>query len=89
METIEITAVDIAGAGHGNWNDPLVRALNRVTGGSWRSEVLYSSGARMEQGATWDEAGIGYVIDAATTHALQEFDQSFVFAPRTCFLDEE
>ena len=46
---VEIRQEDIVGAGHGNFDDPLTKALHRLTGKPWATEI-YSRGDRIKQG---------------------------------------
>ena len=86
--TVEITAVDILGAGPGNMNDPLARALQRVTSKKgWHTDV-FSHGHRLATGLAWlPKSSEEYWIDEGTTHALQEFDLNVPpFSPRSVVL---
>jgi hypothetical protein len=84
---VEITAADIGGAGHGNSDDPLARALNRTTGKEWRTEI-YSAGRQLRHGRAWVPGEIFLAIDQDTTKALQAFDTSNDFAERRVYLEE-
>lgn len=80
---VKIEPTDIEGSGHGNSNDPLVRAMERTTGQkTWRSEV-FSQGQRMRQGTLWNIDSSNYfLIDEVTTKALQDFDEENIpFVP--------
>lgn len=89
MLKIEITQSDIQGAGTGNDNDPLARALNHCTGKAWRTEV-YSNGLALKQGGAWTvDFSENYHIDPETTRALVAMDRGEPFQPRTATLTEE
>ena len=81
---VTIERQDIKLGGHGNNDDPLVRALNRLysTGAPWRSEV-YSAGRSMVKGQTWDRHGTHHDIPADLTDSLQRFDRGEPMAPCT------
>ncbi|KKN24720.1 hypothetical protein LCGC14_0892230 [marine sediment metagenome] len=87
---IEIRREDIVGAGHGNFDDPLTRALQRLTGKPWATEI-YSRGDRIKHGGAWQRGGTGLhcQLDAGTTKALQDFDNTKAFEDRTAILTEE
>ena len=85
---VKIMDADIQGAGTGNDNDPLARALNRVSGKSWRTEV-YSHGVELGMGGAWtNDFSENFTIDPVTTRALVAMDSGVPFQSCAAILTE-